>query len=181
MNCESLKRTVLNEELEALGDTAGRVFLDSALESVSLPSGLKWLECETFKNCKHLKSAVLPQELERIGEDCFSGSGVEEMTIFAVLKELAETALSSSLKIVSVEEGCQIDIRNYVSQPVQIKCFPSRDTIVGDTLLRDLRACKNVVIPEGMQKIGARWFAGSEIETVLLPSTLQEIGEDAFS
>ena len=39
---------------------------------------------------------------------------------------------------------------------------------------------KNVIIPEGTEKIGNHWFWGSDIESVEIPASVREIGVDAF-
>lgn len=44
----------------------------------------------------------------------------------------------------------------------------------------DLRGCKQVVIPNGTQKIWNHWFWGSGIESVTAPASVVEIGTEAF-
>ena len=39
---------------------------------------------------------------------------------------------------------------------------------------------KEVVIPEGTEKIGNHWFCDSEVESVTIPASVGEIGTDAF-
>lgn len=58
--------------------------------------------------------------------------------------------------------------------------LPSKQTCVGDKMLWDLRALKQVVIPEGVQRIGGYWFKSSEIETVHVPASVREIAACAF-
>ena len=85
----------------------GKVFLNSALESIRLPSTLKGIECNTFENCKNLKSVWLPDKLERIGKQCFRGSGLEELMIPKTVRVFGSDAFSgSALKKIVIEEGC---------------------------------------------------------------------------
>ena len=49
-----------------------------------------------------------------------------------------------------------------------------------DAKLLDLRGCRHVVIPGGIEKVGKRWFWRSEIESVEIPTSAREIGADAF-
>lgn len=79
--CKSLKRAVLNEGLQMLGDSRGVAFVESGIEEVTLPSTLKRLEIGTFNNCKNLKGICLPEQLEFIGEECFFACGIEGITI----------------------------------------------------------------------------------------------------
>ena len=39
---------------------------------------------------------------------------------------------------------------------------------------------KDVVIPEGIEKIGNHWFWGSGIESVTVPASVREIETNAF-
>ena len=45
----------------------------------------------------------------------------------------------------------------------------------------DLRQQSNIVIPEGVERIGSYWFYGSAVQSVAIPSTVKEIGTAAFS
>ena len=74
----------------------GKVFLNSALESIRLPSTLKGIEYSTFENCKNLKSVWLPDKLERIGKQCFRGSGLEEIMIPKGVKSIGDSAFKDS-------------------------------------------------------------------------------------
>ena len=50
----------------------------------------------------------------------------------------------------------------------------------GGVLLEDVCMARDVVLPEGIQQIGARWFWGSCIESVQIPASVEEIGKMAF-
>ena len=39
---------------------------------------------------------------------------------------------------------------------------------------------KNIIIPEGTEKIENYWFWRSEIESVTIPTSVREIGPDVF-
>ena len=52
--------------------------------------------------------------------------------------------------------------------------------MVGDLQLWELQAIKDVVIPQGVEKIGEKWFANSDIESVTIPTSVHEIQAGAF-
>ena len=52
--------------------------------------------------------------------------------------------------------------------------------MVDGRLLWDLRKLSDVVIPEGIQRIGRYWFSGSGVERITIPASVEEIGEEAF-
>lgn len=52
--------------------------------------------------------------------------------------------------------------------------------MVGSLRLWELLALKDAVIPEGVEKIGKRWFAYSSIESVTIPASALVIGTESF-
>ena len=79
----------LNEGLEELGSSA---FSGSAIENITLPSTLKKIGYNTFRNCKNLKRVEIPNGVESIGKDCFWDSGIKEISLPATLREIGEKA-----------------------------------------------------------------------------------------
>lgn len=56
-------------------------FMDSEVESVTIPASAIVIGKEAFRNCKNLKRVTFANEncLQRIGGWCFFGSGIEEI------------------------------------------------------------------------------------------------------
>lgn len=52
--------------------------------------------------------------------------------------------------------------------------------MVGNVQLADLRSLRVISIPEGIEKLGCCWFAKSEIESVIIPVSVTEIGKFVF-
>ena len=65
----------------------------------------------------------IPNGVEYIGKECFSSSGIEEITFPGTLKGIDTDAFKNcvSLKTVWVEEGCQLKVEEYVERSVQVK------------------------------------------------------------
>ena len=57
---------------------------------------------------------------------------------------------------------------------------PPPETMVGNIRVWDLRNCKQVVIPEGTERIENQWFWGSEIESVEIPASVKKIDKEVF-
>lgn len=55
-----------------------------------------------------------------------------------------------------------------------------RETVVGDVPLLQLRKLREVVIPDGTEKVGNYWFWGSDIESATISASVSEIGVEAF-
>ena len=150
--CESLKTVKFNEGLEALGtDEYGNdgrmyfgVFEGSSITSVDLPSTLKRMEYNAFKDCRDLTEIKLPESLEYIGHACFAASGLETIR------------------------------------------FPNGLRVVGCLAFKDCEQLRNAELNEGLEVLGVKQacgkkeivggvFANSGLESVPIPSTLNEI------
>lgn len=55
-----------------------------------------------------------------------------------------------------------------------------KHTMVGDISLWELRKLKDVIIPDGVQKIGEQWFMNSGIESVAISASVELIEKEAF-
>lgn len=83
-----------------------------------------------------------------------------------------------NIQVVWVGDECIPDVKDYICGSARI--LPAKGITVGSQLLWDLRALSEVVIPEGIEKIGSHWFSSSGIESVLIPPSVREIQIGAF-
>lgn len=113
--CENLKLVSLNEGLETIGKDGARSFSNSSCSCYKNGRGHDW-PCK----CVFLQNAF------------------EEITLPSTLVEIINGGLTScrNLKVVWVEDGCQINPRVYVDDNVMV--LPA-NTMVGSALLRNLR------------------------------------------
>ena len=97
------------------------------------------------------------------------------------LKEICADTLfdCKNLKVIYVEEGSEVNLCN-ACVPCSTKVGPLPETVLGNTRIWDLRKLKNVVIPDGVERIGNYLFWGSNIESVTIPASVKEIGEGTF-
>ena len=79
------------------------VFENSALENIFLPSTLKRIEYNAFKDCKNLKNINLPNRLEFIGKQCFMGSTLEFVDLPSTLMTIERSAFRECQNLSSVE------------------------------------------------------------------------------
>lgn len=61
-----------------------------------------------------------------------------------------------------------------------IQIFPAKRITVGDRALWDMRVLKEVVIPDGVERIGCYWFTDTDIISVYVPKDVREIQREAF-
>ena len=61
---------------------------------VVIPKSVAKIENSAFENCENLKEVVFEErsKLEEIGDYCFKNSGLEEITLPKMLKEVGDDA-----------------------------------------------------------------------------------------
>ena len=185
----ALRSVALGEGLEKLGECAEQrcyysgTFQSARIEHVTLPSTLRLIGDSTFRSCRKLKRVTFAEKsaLEKIGKRAFSDSGIVEVTLPGTLQEIGNDAFADcrSLQTVRVEDGCEARL-SWTGIPASVSVVPSREVVMGDKSLLELRKLKSVVIPEGIERIGSFWFWGSEVESVEIPVSVKEIGTEAF-
>ena len=83
--CSSIKKLVIPDTVKTIGSSFGNsgrpwnasVFKDmTALEQITLPSGMTVIGAGLFEGCTNLKTVFIPGSVVEIGRDAFAGSGV---------------------------------------------------------------------------------------------------------
>ena len=142
-------------ESDALERIGVNSFAESGLEEITLPNSVVRIESGAFQCCKMLKRVTFPMDsrLAHIGSAVFLGSGIDEFIAPKNLKEIEHGTFSCCNKL------------------------------------------RRIVLNEGLKKLGAKddgharnnffdtgpgVFEFSELEEIVLPSTLTDIGTDTF-
>ena len=202
MGCSELQSATLNEGLVALGPrdsiqaevVEGRVFSDTGIESIRLPSTLKVIEAHMFCNCNELKSVEFAEGLEKISLGAFQASGLENVVLPKSLKTIchAAFALCSHLRDVTGGEGLEIIGSNdYINgdrtyygaferSGLEHVELHSALKVIECNAFKDCKNLKKIMLPNGLEKIGALAFHCSAIEEIELPESLKEISPDAL-
>ena len=157
-----VEKIVLSEGVEEIGDYA--FSNNKLLKSVVFPSTLKKIGRAAFKN-SNLESVTLPSGLEEIAEEAFSYNKLSAVTLPTQLKTLGDNAFSNNnLKEVTL---------------------PSHLEVLG-TAFVDNSELSKITFSEGLKEIrGAFYsslsaFSGTSIKSVVLPKSLEKIGDGAF-
>ena len=170
------------------------------LETLSWPSaeGPCEMEPAAFEFCSALKKVELPENLEAVPERAFRGCvALETVLGGAKVRKIGEQAFlgCKSLETLKFNEVASIGMGAFAG----CKLLPNFDmvsqkgnsfqVIEGLLLSKDgetLCACPpgrtgEVVVPEGVRLIAKGAFQGGEVETVVLPQTLEIIDAEAFA
>lgn len=132
------------------------------LESVSLPSTLKTIDSYAFKDCTALTGIDLPDGLETVGGEAFYGC-----------TGLTELVLPDS--VTSIGYRAFMDCKNllYINYPQNLEDGNSN-------IFTGCEKLTSITVPEGVTKVPDFMFYGAPFKTIYLPSTITEVGRQAF-
>lgn len=200
-NRAELYRVDLPDTVTTIEDYA---FSYSGLESFVSPRDLRTIGERAFFRCRKLAQVTLDEGLVSIGDDAFTGTGIETLRVPATLETLgnsiaADTKLSFSGDDAgfSIAAGGILEIdregglyrntpegkhfvhllddkaREYTVQPGTIEIEPH-------AFAHHAHVTK-VMLPEGLLRIGGAAFRDChELVIADFPSTLEEVGDEAF-
>lgn len=136
-----------------------------------------------------LGNFVMREEVERIGASVFEGkTNITSIIITKNVREIGESAFENcaNLETLIFEDGegaADLDIGKaafmgcYNLQSINL---PSRLRVIGDDAFNMSKKTypryEEIVIPEGVTKIGHRAFSGIFMEKFVIPSTVTELG-----
>lgn len=147
-----------------------------ALAEITLPSGVKTLGDNVFKSCSALTTLVIPDSVTAIGASAF-----------ASCSNLRSLTLPSSM---TVFDKSMIAYCNKLSELILTggTSYKAVDNVLftadGKTLIYYLPGLANTeyTVSEGVETIAEGAFSTvTTLNSVILPSTLKEIGKSAFT
>ena len=193
VGCTGLKDITIPDTVTAIGDKA---FTGTALTEVIIPDSVVKIGLGSFSNCKSLSEIKLSKSLEMIDRNAFYGC--ESLTSIEIPKSLkrcneqfdnlpGETAGAifancNKLTDISFEEGI-----TEIPGHVFVGCSSIRDITIPDTvkIIGDKAfagtGLQTVVIPDGVTDLNFACFANCEyLNCVVLSESLNTIGRSAF-
>lgn len=191
-----LKKIVFSDGIERLGTIVNPGYPSNdeqrgninSITEVVLPSTLKVLGEKVFVKCTSLSMMNIPDGLEEIGENALEGCS--SLPIFQWPKSLKRIDLSALYGLSVPHDGnddstVDLEIPDTIESikgsvgysnlyrecRVSVKAWPALDA---SNLLRNI---SRLVIPEGVTKIMGKY---EHMDYVSMPSTIEEIGPEAF-
>ncbi|MCQ8262811.1 leucine-rich repeat protein [Streptococcus suis] len=133
----------------------------SGFSRIEIPEGMTMIDQNAFRGNTNLKEIVLPTTLTTIGYGAFENSGLEKLVLPASLTSIGDRAFAgiSTLKEVVIP-------KNVTYAP---NIFTGSENL------------KNVTFEDGITVIPASILAGTSVEEIHLPTSVEIIDSYAFS
>lgn len=174
----ALKNVIIPSTVKSIGY---RAFSESFFESIVIPEGVEQIATEAFDHCIKLKEvtlpstcqqlapkvfvnnlelskATLPEGITEIPEEFFFGCGLTEFRIPSTVKTICRQAFIACRKLTSID-------------------IPSNVETIGEDAFLNCGLLSNVTLNEGLRTIGSSAFIGTQVKELVLPSTLETLGD----
>ena len=179
--CKQLTRVEFepNSELRTIEKDA---FSYSNLVSIVIPSHVTKIGKRAFYSCTQLTRVEFEpnSELRTIEEYAFSESSIESIKIPASVVELKDGWCRKTKELIHVD----VDAGNKRYSSIGGKCIIGKSDIEQedyDTFVFMTRDSVEVNIPSTIKIIGPHAFSCSALASIVIPSHITKISEDAFS
>ena len=132
-------------------------------DSITLPETVKTIGASAFTNCSRLQNINIPEGVASIGASAFAGC-----------KKLKQLVLPSGLQEIP-EQLCNLcEALDSVKLPAGLTIIPQK-AFTGCSSLRSIK------IPNSVTNIGNSAFAGCPLDTLVLPTSLNVLGDAVFN
>lgn len=169
------------------------VALSAMFLGVEVPASVTDIQPNAFSECNSLIEVCLPAALQNAVGD----SGLISARTLSIVNSAEDLSLATK----SDGNGAYIVVRNGGAQSTKWTIFEyigsaENITLPQPTFFNDnctgygiyenafrnvISSLKSVVLPEGLEEIGAYAFSGSKLSTVNIPSSVKSIGQHAFN
>ena len=168
-NCSGLTSVDIPHSVTSIGDDA---FNSSGLTSVTIPGSVTNNLDGVFHDCKDLKTAIVEDGVKGLSSQVFLRcSSLESVTISKTVEYIQDDVFRDCPALSSIV----IDLDNpYYDSRNDCNAVIEKE---GNKLII---ACKNTVIPEGVEKLERRVFENTGITSVTIPKSLTNFNQSAF-
>ena len=178
LNCTGLQTVSIPSGLTKIGTQA--FFGCSNLQNVTLPESLTEIGYQAFRDCDALTSITFPDSLEKVGNQAFlitTGNGHTGSLTTVTFGTKIPTFLTSDGKE-SDNPGLFLG-QNQLKTVDMSRC---KNTTISAGLFSRLTALETIIFPTGLTEIGDDAFTNcSGLKSLEFPDSLTKIGKSAFS
>ena len=172
-NCENLKNVVFPNSLLKIGDMG--FYQCYSLTQVELPDKIEEIKSYCFHQCINLKSLKLPSNLKAIRYSALNSIKISEIKIPETVEQIEDYAFSGCSNLESID---LIGNSKYIYENGMLMS-KEKDKILF-ILDKYMKSITTFAIPEGITSFNIAVTSYTNINKLIIPSTLVGIGEEIF-
>lgn len=191
--CSHLEEVIMPNGVRSIGNSAFSGC--SRLEYIFLPDGLERIGDECFYNCSDLSSITIPRSVTEIGDKAFKGTGLKSVKLPYDLEVLGTKAFEDTpITLLHIPASTKINYDDLgtmkkleeITVENGSRYYSYEEGVLYDQSGRVLLLCPMArrgvfTIPDDVEEIASRAFAGSALNDVNLPASLVRLGDYAFA
>ena len=195
-NCTALKSVKLSANITRIGK---QMFYNcSSLTSITIPQKVGQIEYNSFNGCVNLSSVTIEEGVDGIQYNAFSKCALGEITIPNSITTIGDGAFydCKNLKTVNIGSGLESLGKGVFSNCPKLEKFNLSDQNTAlkidqtalysadkKTLYRYPSSTNQTqfTVPSQVKTVASGAFSGSALKSIVLPSGVESIGDQAFS
>ena len=178
LNCTGLQTVSIPSGLTKIGTQA--FFGCYSLQNVTLPEFLTEIGYQAFRDCDALTSITFPDSLEKVGNQAFLITPDKGHT-----GSLTTVTFGTKIPTFLTSDGQESDNPGLFLGQNQLKTVDMsrcKNTTISAGLFSGLTALETIIFPTGLTEIGNDAFTNCKgLKSLEFPDRLMKIGESAFS
>ncbi len=180
------------KKVVALGDGSKTVFSGCEFTTLILEAGVKTINDNACKDWSTLTTLELNEGLERIGANAFSGcTALKDIVVPKSVTGIGEGAFENTAWYKDQPNGKIIYVGSFLYEykgnmapntVLTAEDIKADTKYISDYAFSDCSGLKNIILPIGLEKIGASAFKGcTSLESIDIPASVNSVGEKAFA
>lgn len=178
-----------NEIIEKYGFTMSsygtRLIKCNDIEDCYIPSGVKIVGRDAFKDAKNIKTLYIPNSVEEIEEYAFHCLTIESVHIPKSVNKWGEGVFSlcTKLKNVFIEDGLSVLGLSMFAYCKELEAIniPQSITSLPDDIFNSCESLKKVELPSSLTYIGdSAFYSCEKLKKIVIPKSVIGILDDTF-
>ena len=157
----SLDEIIIGPEVEHIPAYLFRE--QTKIDTIILPESVTSIGAQAFNGCTNLQHVVIPAGVSSIGKSAFYNC-----------KKLKQLVLPSGITEIP-EQLC------YACAALDSVKLPDAVSVIGTKAFTSCSSLRSIHLPNSITTIGNTAFSGCPLDTLVLPSSLNSLGDDVFN
>lgn len=175
---------------EGVTEIRNSAFYNSSIKNVKLPSSLKIICADAFRNCTQLESITFPSNLKSIHNHAFFNCyALKKIEIPESVHLISSSAFANCVNLEEIKLNDKVEVKDFAFINCKIQNYKSNTFEIKDGLVIKDNTIEYFTSPDfkipsdsNIEIIGDEAFSCcSSISTFKIPANVKIIGERAFS